>query len=503
MLALQPALHGASRLNGRIGVVAVVAVVSGVLLLTQLNDRDLWSSHEARAAQNAVGFLETGDWGVLRSLDGTADHQKPPLYYWLVAAFAWLRGGTVDAVAVRLPAALAGWLLTILVSLTLRRRPIAALVAGLSLATACHFVAIARTGRTDVPVAFAVAAALFAIRARSRPMAAVTVAGFSIAAALLLKGPIGLALILATGLTIWLVDRSDGINLRYGLVAGALGMALAAPWFVAATWETSGEFARVFFWHHNVMRAAGTADDLARHPAWYYIARWFIDWLPWSPAVLASAGVAIRSGWWRCDVDLRYGAAWAIGITGLLTLSQFKRADYLIPAYAGAAIGLGCVAERAYLTISIERRNPVLRWAATAFAGVVVAYVALEVTLVPRWNRQWERQTDAAAVRQHVHHGEQIIFFRVEDHLLAFHLGKPIATVLEWENLATWLARPQSCWVVMPAETAADWPVCSPPSTLHEVARLPDRTSRRRPRDLVLFRNEAKANDRSHQPRID
>jgi len=57
-----------------------------VLFFVQLGQRDLYSSHEARAAQNAQRMLDTGEWGLPVLFDGRADLQKPPLYYWTVAA---------------------------------------------------------------------------------------------------------------------------------------------------------------------------------------------------------------------------------------------------------------------------------------------------------------------------------------------------------------------------------------------------------------------------------
>src|SRR5438874_12104760 len=74
------------------------------LFFCRLADRDLWSSHEARAGMDAQTLLEDG-WGLPRLFDGRPELQKPPLYYWLVAAVARVRGGPVDAWAVRLPAA--------------------------------------------------------------------------------------------------------------------------------------------------------------------------------------------------------------------------------------------------------------------------------------------------------------------------------------------------------------------------------------------------------------
>src|SRR5689334_17078788 len=85
----------------------LVACVCGQLFFYRLGDRDLWASHEARAAQDAQRILDDGDWLLPRLFDEQVELQKPPLYYWLVAVAGRVRGG-VDAVAVRLPAAAAG-----------------------------------------------------------------------------------------------------------------------------------------------------------------------------------------------------------------------------------------------------------------------------------------------------------------------------------------------------------------------------------------------------------
>ena len=82
-------------------------VACAVLFFHRLGERDLWSSHEARAAMDAQSILEPDSNGLPRLHDDRLELQKPPLYYWLVAGIAHLRGGQVDEWAVRLPAALA------------------------------------------------------------------------------------------------------------------------------------------------------------------------------------------------------------------------------------------------------------------------------------------------------------------------------------------------------------------------------------------------------------
>src|SRR5437868_2429991 len=107
------------------------------LFFYRLADRDLWSSHEGRAAQDAQTILTDHQWGLPRLFDGKIELQKPPLYYWLVAAIAALRGRMVDAWSVRLPAAGAA-LGSVLVLFGLglgRGRALAGIIAAAMLAT--------------------------------------------------------------------------------------------------------------------------------------------------------------------------------------------------------------------------------------------------------------------------------------------------------------------------------------------------------------------------------
>src|SRR5262249_34336579 len=107
----------------------------------------------------------------------------------------------VDALAVRLPAAVGalGCVLALMLLGRLAGRPRDGLLAGLLLATAIHFTWLARIGRIDMPLActttLAVASFYLALRpeATSR-LAPLLVAYLALAAALLLKGPVGLVL---------------------------------------------------------------------------------------------------------------------------------------------------------------------------------------------------------------------------------------------------------------------------------------------------------------------
>src|SRR5262249_36782792 len=121
-----------------------------------LGQRDLYSSHEGRAAQDAQSILNEGGWGLPHLFDLHQELQKPPLYYWLVAFLSRLRGGAVDEVAVRLPAAISALatFLALYAWCAFHNRARAGFFAALVLATAMHYTWLARVGRIDMPLTF-------------------------------------------------------------------------------------------------------------------------------------------------------------------------------------------------------------------------------------------------------------------------------------------------------------------------------------------------------------
>jgi len=497
----------------RLILLLLVAAALAFLFFFKLGERDLWSSHEARAAQNAQTILRTGDWGLPALHDGHRELQKPPLYYWLVALIAQARGSPVDGLAVRLPAAMAalGGVLAVGGFLTLRGRPLAGLVAAVVLATALHWTWLARVGRIDMPLALMVSIALLGFCTAARRAGGVSppwvceaadaatsrggltlparlcllIAYLAIAAAVLLKGPIGAVLPLAVLVAYAAVTRRGDMlrSLAWGV---PLVLAVTLPWFWWVNEQTHGEYFRVFFWYHNVERGLGSAD-LKVHPWWYYGPRWFVDYLPWSPLVLLAAWSLYRRGW-REDEEARFGLVWLTVIVLGLSCAGFKRADYLLPAYPGAALLLGCMAERWYRTTARPQ------WLTAGFCAVVVACLVgwwVQLTnVLPGKEPQREQATFAAAIRRHAPAPNYVRFFRAESHPLAFHLGWPLDTFLEWENLDIWAGRPGVHYIVMPPECAAEWRQHVTSGRLVEVLRNSDLAGGAHEEPLVLMRTD-------------
>jgi 4-amino-4-deoxy-L-arabinose transferase-like glycosyltransferase len=472
----------------------VVLGVPWFLFFHRLAERDLWSSHEARAGQNAASILRSGEWGRPTLFDGQPELQKPPLYYWLVALAAKAQGGSVDAFAVRLPAAVSA-LATVLAAcifLGMRGRWVAGAVAALVLATTVHYTWMARVGRIDMVLTLAVGLALGcfyqAREALGSRLLLYLIGYLAIAAALLLKGPIGLILPLAVLAVCVLLEKGWRPVLRSLLWGVPLVLGLTVPVYLWINAETDGQFFRVFFLHHNLERGLGNAEDLRVHPWWFYGPRGLVDFLPWSPLVLLAGWCVVRRGARCLDGQARFGLVWLVTMLLVLSCAGFKRADYLLPAYPGAALLLGCMAERWYAATRHPRKQ------AAGFvlliAGCVAGWWIVVDQVLPAAEPQREMRSFAQEIRRLVPPSRPVLFFRAEAHVLSFHLRPWLDTFLEWENLDIWAGRRDTNYIVMPPECAAEWPNHVSSGRLVEVLRNTDLAGGRHELPLVLMRTE-------------
>jgi len=446
---------------------------------------------------DAQSILDSGDFLLPRLFDQTPELQKPPLYYWLVAGIAWLRGGVVDAWRVRLPAVLAALGCLVVVGRIARRRS-EALLAVTLLATAIHFTWLARTGRIDMPLTLTVSMAIGAFsrdaqrsakRSALRCASRLTETWFlpllgylSLAAGLLLKGPIGLVLPVAVLLVLAVVERRWTLpGLCWGLPLVAL---LTVPWYWAANVRTEGEFFRVFLWYHNVTRGLG-GSQLRAHPWWFYGPELLRGFLPWS-LLLPPALWWFRRRW-RRSATTRLGLVWVLTVAAILSCARFKRADYLLPAYPGAALFLAGVLtrwnRRAGSAINPARLVPI--------AAVVcsLGWLVQVELILPNFEPAREWTSFAAAIRCEAPAPEEVILFRTEAHTLSFHLGRPMTILIEWHHLAARLARPGCHHLVIPPEWLEEARQRLPGLLLEEVLRSTTPAHGRQDRPLVLLRS--------------
>lgn len=454
-------------------VTVLLAVVVYVLFIHHLDRRDLWSSHEARAAQDAQTMLDSADWVLPRLYDGRVEMQKPPLYYWLVAVVTQVRGGLVDAWSVRMPSAAAAALGMVVMAMIgwHRRRPIVGLLAGAFLGTMFHYTWLGRVGRTDMPLTLTTSLSLagyYLAQSGSKAWLACIYVGMAFG--MLLKGPLGIVLP-ALVILVHVIANGDLHRAWHGrswlALASRLGVwwglpviaAMAWPWFWLANERTGGEFARSFFWKHNLERGFGGDPDLEANPdaIWFYLLRLVPDLFPWSLLLPFALAHAIRRGTLRDDPEARFGMVWFGTLLVFFSLMRFKRADYLLPAYPGAALFLAAWYARSFQGATERVRWWVVRGIAGTVLAVMVGWMAWVEVYAPSQEPCHELRTFAAEVRRHVPPPGQVLIFRAEGHLLGFHLGRPYERLIEWDNLDVWASQPSSVYVVMQEKNFKEW----------------------------------------------
>jgi hypothetical protein len=156
---------------------------------------------------------------------------------------------------------------------------------------------------------------------------------------------------------------------------------------------------------------------------------------------------------------------------------------------------LGCAGERLLRTdaVSLSRTATTLRRIVLGF-GVLCLLVAPlgwwgHVTFVlPQGEAAREHRSFATEIRRLAPPPQLVLFFRAEAHALTFHVGRPVDTFLEWENLDIWAGRPGTYYIVMPPECASEWSRHVTSGRLEEVLRNTDLAGGRHEHPLVLMR---------------
>jgi 4-amino-4-deoxy-L-arabinose transferase-like glycosyltransferase len=348
----------------------VVAAMAALVLLPNLGGPPLWDDDEPRNAACSLAMHKTGDW-VVPTFNGRLRVEKPALVNWLHLAGFAVAG--INETGARLASAL----LTLGSCLIVWRigsdlfRPVVGAWAGIAMAT-CLWTGVAgRAATPDAPLVFFTTLALWLFVRGARVPAGeglgwrngpVRLSGRSAAAigaacglAVLAKGPIGLALPLGAFLTFafWQAAldpaRSGSRPARFvasctdawrgvqPLVILATAVFVAAPWYVAVTIRTDGEWLRGFLLVHNVGRFAATMEGHSGSSLLYYPAVVLIGTFPWSMASALIGRHAVRTGRADGGVGVRLLAAWAAAWIVPFSLAATKLPGYVWPAYPAIA----------------------------------------------------------------------------------------------------------------------------------------------------------------------
>ena len=333
---LDPARSG--RWPGRRDLIGL-GLGAALLFTLALGARDLWHPNEPTYGQAVAEMAASGEW-LLPTVNGIPFAEKPILYFWMALVASMALGG-VSELSLRLPSAVAGVAVIVMIYTLVRPRAGArrARVAALLGATIYIVFWSARSAQMDLLLC---ATTLGAVWAASRVLDgdlerrrgwawAGAAAGFGFLA----KGPVGLICPALVVLLYAVASRRARELLRGSvLLAAAAFFLVAAPWYVALLVRGENAFLFELLYRQNVERFLNPWDHAA--PWWYFIEAFFLDMVPWAPFVPLAWGLTPANDRERALHRLAW--VWLASIVVFFSLSASKRSPYILPTAPAVAI---------------------------------------------------------------------------------------------------------------------------------------------------------------------
>ena len=377
---LSPLRSGHWFVSGQVFYLSFLTIFSLLLYLPGLGARDFWAPVEPRYAEIARVMLARGEW-LIPTINGELYTDKPILYFWWVLLVSKLLGG-VSEWSVRLPSALSAVGL-VLATYALGRDllgPRQGFLGAIVLATAARVLWEGRWAHTDMPFTFFFTLALyfwarvlFQVGSSKEILFAYALMGL----ATLTKGLIGVVLpgLILLSFVAW---RRQWRSILEWRVPGGVGIFLLVvlPWFGQVSWATEGRWLKEFILVHHIQRyTAGAGHE---QPFYYYLLNFPADLLPWTLFLVPAIGAGLRARSVVREPIPLFLSLWFLVIFVFFSLSDTKRALYLLPLFPPAALGIG--GYFAGLERGIPAEGALYRWAAQILCNLLwIAGLSLPV----------------------------------------------------------------------------------------------------------------------------
>jgi 4-amino-4-deoxy-L-arabinose transferase-like glycosyltransferase len=372
--------------------VAGLVTLALLLMATGLGLRDPWPADEPRFALIAQDMLRSGDWLIPR-VGGDLYADKPPLYFWLMAAATALAGSL--RVGFLLPSLLAGIGTTLLVYDLLRRargREVALCGAFVLLLT-FQFTWQMRQAQIDGVLCFLTTLSLYGLLRHCLlgPATGWFLAGWAAAGLGVITKGVGFLPLLALIPFAILVRRdwpapvsSVGALSLAGLAAALIAIGL---WFVPMMLATAAGGELLDYRNEILFKQTVTryADAWHHHEPFYF---YLVNVIPvlWLPLIALVPWLWPR---WRTalrgrDTMTAVLLAWVVIVVLFFSASSGKRGLYVLPAVPALAM-----AAAPWLPELLRARGPRrlafgLGAALVALAAVGAAYFALDAAAAGR-----------------------------------------------------------------------------------------------------------------------
>lgn len=371
-------------------VLLFLLVLASYLLLTTASS--LWDRDEPRFSRATVEMVESGNY-LFPTFNGQLRPDKPILIYWLMSIPVRLLGPSelscrmVAPLAALLAAALTVWV-TRRIALRFLPSPEAsssAVFAGLLMLLSPLMMVSGTAATTDALLLACITAAIAAFFLSwfegFRPLHLIFLT-LPLAAALLTKGPVGLALPLLVILAVLILQgRGKLAPSRYGgwlLLAAVLAAGLFLAWGLPANRATQGEFLRIGLGKHVVGRSLNAMESHGGRSfifVFYYIPILIVTFFPWTlylPRLFTAGARPFRS----------LLLCWILPILILMSLVATKLPHYILPAWPALAAATALAIHRASKEGVAGNRSWPARTGLVLFLAVGLA-LGLGLTIAP------------------------------------------------------------------------------------------------------------------------
>ncbi|MBW2040242.1 MAG: glycosyltransferase family 39 protein [Deltaproteobacteria bacterium] len=320
----------------------VIVAFGGVLFFYNLGGWDLWNPDEPRYAQVAKEMLSGQGW-LVPHLNSAVYFEKPPFFFWSIAAAAKLLGAMNESAA-RLPSAIFA-VLTLILTFFMGKRLFnekVGLFAALILATNVEFFWLGRRGGIDVTLTFFTTAAIFLFYVgfylqRGR-WAFYSLAYCAMALGVLIKAQVAVIVPLLVVGGYFLIQREfTFFKDRSHLPGLVLFLTVIGGWIVLTSLSGGKDYVTGLLYHRTTLRFFQGPSH--QRPIYYYLARFPGDFLPWT-IFLPSALIYGLSAKGR-KREFLPPFFWFLVIFVSFSLSKGKREIYLLPLYPAVALMVG------------------------------------------------------------------------------------------------------------------------------------------------------------------
>ena len=385
---------------------AVLTFLCAALFLPGLSAVPPTDRDEARFMQASKQMLETDDIVTIQFQEEPRT-KKPIGIHWLqVASVKLFAGGDTQAEwAYRLPSVISAWL-AVLCTFAIGRRlfdsQTGLLAAGL-LACTVLTVIEAHLAKTDAALLLTVIVAHLALlefylspAEKTPPFMTVLLFWSAIGLGLLIKGPIIAIVVVATALSLSLVDKNalwlGGLQPTAGI---PIAVAFLLPWLVGSMLAGNEDVIFQSLSEDFLPKLVGGEESHGAPPGSYLAASPLTLW-PASLIIFPGLLVAWRH---RSEPAVRFALAWAIAPWLMFELAPTKLPHYILPAIPGLALASAAAVAKA--DFSIPRWSKIfwglcgvilaigLAWATWTYGGARLIAGAIAVILIAAAALTW------------------------------------------------------------------------------------------------------------------